>query len=99
MYKSAYENESNMDGVTINGKEYSSMEEYLYGRRVVANAKIGEYVNYKCDYDNDGNTKDDWRVFYNDEKNVYLISNKYTATGVKLNGLRSRRRSVGLSFE
>ena len=30
-YKTAYEDESNMSGVTINGKQYTSIEDYLDG--------------------------------------------------------------------
>ena len=37
----------------------------------------GKYVNYNIDYDNDGNTLDDWRIFYNDGNNIYLISSDY----------------------
>ena len=85
-YAGAIKNEENLgnDGITINDKKYGSLEEYLYGKGVVANSKIGNYVNYKSDYDNDENTKDDWRVFYNDGKNVYLISSDYTEISVKL---------------
>ena len=37
----------------------------------------GKYVNYNVDYDNDGSVADDWRIFYNDEENIYLISSEY----------------------
>ena len=37
----------------------------------------GKYVNYNVDYDNDGSVADDWRIFYNDGENIYLISSEY----------------------
>lgn len=83
-YKGAYEDESNMNEVTVNGEKYDSIDEYLYGRKISVVAKTGEYVNYKVDYDMDGTTADDWRVFGNDGNNVYLISSDYTEIQVDL---------------
>ena len=40
-------------------------------------ANYGDYVKYNIDYDNDGNTNDDWRIFYNDGKCIYLISSDF----------------------
>ena len=37
----------------------------------------GDYVKYNIDYDNDGSTDDDWRIFYNDGKCIYLISSDF----------------------
>ncbi len=43
----------------------------------VTSANYGEYVNYPVDINGDGNTKNDWRIFYNNGNNVYLISSGY----------------------
>ena len=88
-YKGAYEDESNMNEVTVNGEKYDSIDEYLYGRKISVVAKTGEYVNYKIDYDNDGKTGDDWRVFGNDGNNVYLISSDYTEFHVNLSDFKT----------
>ena len=40
-------------------------------------ANYGDYVKYNIDYDNDGNTDDDWRIFYNDGECIYLISSDF----------------------
>ena len=83
-YKTATEEEAKGEVIEINGKQYNSIDEYLYGNKITISAKTGEYVNYKVDYDMDGTTADDWRVFGNDGNNVYLISSDYTETQVNL---------------
>ena len=83
-YKTASEEEAKREVIEINGKQYNSIDEYLYGNRITISAKTGEYVNYKVDYDMDGTTADDWRVFGNDGNNVYLISSDYTEIQVDL---------------
>ena len=40
-------------------------------------ANYGDYVNYSIDYDKDGDTSDDWRIFYNDGECIYLIASDY----------------------
>ena len=40
-------------------------------------ANYGDYVKYNIDYDNDGSTNDDWRIFYNDGECIYLISSDF----------------------
>lgn len=45
----------------------------------ITSEDYGKYVNYNVDYDNDGTVSDDWRIFYNDGNNVYLISSDYVA--------------------
>lgn len=37
----------------------------------------GDYVNYDMDYDKDGSTSDDWRIYYNDGERIYLIASEY----------------------
>ncbi len=37
----------------------------------------GEYVDYGIDIDGDEDTTNDWRIFYRDEENVYLIASDY----------------------
>ena len=45
----------------------------------ITSEDYGKYVNYNVDYDNDRTVSDDWRIFYNDGNNVYLISSDYVA--------------------
>lgn len=40
-------------------------------------SNYGDYVNYNIDYDNDGDTSDDWRIFYNDGECIYLIASDF----------------------
>ena len=37
----------------------------------------GDYVDYSVDLNGDGNTKNDWRIFFEDNENIYLISANY----------------------
>ena len=34
----------------------------------------GDYVDYSVDLNGDGNTKNDWRIFYEDNENIYIIA-------------------------
>lgn len=40
----------------------------------------GDYVDYPIDLDRDGNTTNDWQIFYEDNENVYIISDSYINT-------------------
>ena len=72
-------------GVNVDGAWYNSVNDYIdelnkdESIAITSIANIGDYVNYRVDYDNDGDTKDDWRVFYNDGTNIYLISSFYVS--------------------
>lgn len=37
----------------------------------------GDYVDYSIDLNGDGNTTNDWRIFFEDNENIYLISANY----------------------
>ena len=92
-YKNEQEKESNNSNVIINGVEYESIEDYMeeqhnwaytdkpieYPTLVteITSANYGDYVRYNIDYDNDGNSNDDWRIFYNDGECIYLISSDF----------------------
>ena len=39
----------------------------------------GQYVNYSVDLNNDGDTTNDWKIFYSDSEHVFLISADYAA--------------------
>lgn len=43
----------------------------------------GDYVNYPIDLDEDGDTTDDWKIFYKDDERVYLIAADYLQTDSK----------------
>ena len=34
----------------------------------------GDYVDYSVDLNGDGNTKNDWRIFFEDNENIYIIA-------------------------
>lgn len=37
----------------------------------------GDYINYKVDLNDDGDTTNDWRIFYDDGENVFIIAADY----------------------
>ena len=49
-YKTAYEDESNMSEVTINGEKYASIEDYLEGKVKLPEIKAGERANVISKY-------------------------------------------------
>ena len=49
-YKTAYEDESNMSEVTINGEKYASIEDYLEGKVKLPEIKAGERANETSKY-------------------------------------------------
>ena len=50
-YKTAYENESNMSEVTINGEKYASIEDYLEGKVKLPEIKAGEKATQASKYE------------------------------------------------
>ena len=50
-YKTAYENESNMSEVTINGEKYASIEDYLEGKVELPEIKAGEKATQASKYE------------------------------------------------
>ena len=44
---------------------------------VVSSTNYGDYVDYPIDLNNDGDTTNDWRIFYNDEEHVFIIAADY----------------------
>lgn len=57
------------------GKPRTDYSETMTAKIVPSN--YGQYVNYPVDLNNDGNTKNDWKIFYNNGNNVYLIAADY----------------------
>lgn len=43
---------------------------------VITKENYGDYIDYKYDYNGNGDNTDDWRIFYNDGENVYLIASE-----------------------
>ena len=50
-YKTAYEDESNMSEVTINGEKYASIEDYLEGKVKLPEIKVGEKATQTSKYE------------------------------------------------
>ena len=44
---------------------------------VVASINYGDYVDYPIDLNGDGDTTNDWRIFYNDGEHVFIIAAGY----------------------
>ncbi len=72
--------ESNIDRtkktITIKNTEIS----YNVARRltkILTSENYGDYIDYGIDLNNDGNTKNDWKIFLNDGENVYIIASSY----------------------
>ena len=58
--------------VDVNGE----VVEDTLGARISA-TNYGDYINYNVDLNDDGDTTNDWRVFYNDGENVFIIAADY----------------------
>lgn len=43
----------------------------------IASKNYGDYINYNVDLNDDGDTTNDWRIFYEDGKNVFIIAADY----------------------
>ena len=41
---------------------------------VITSENYGDYINYPIDLNSDGDTTNDWKIFYNDGENVFIIS-------------------------
>ena len=46
-------------------------------KETVASTNYGDYVDYPIDLNGDGNTTNDWRIFYNDGEHVFIIAADY----------------------
>ena len=44
---------------------------------LVTSTNYGDYIDYPIDINNDGNTTNDWRIFYNDGEHVFIIAADY----------------------
>lgn len=42
----------------------------------------GDYVDYPIDLNNDGDTTNDWQIFYEDNENVYIIADEYISNSL-----------------
>lgn len=42
-----------------------------------ASSNYGDYINYNVDLNDDGDITNDWRIFYDDGKNVFIIAANY----------------------
>ena len=45
--------------------------------KLVTSANYGDYVYYPIDLNGDGNTSNDWRIFYNNGENIFIIAADY----------------------
>ena len=45
--------------------------------KIVTSANYGDYIDYPIDLNEDGNTTNDWRIFYNDGEHVFIIAADY----------------------
>ena len=43
----------------------------------IASTNYGDYINYNVDLNDDGDITNDWRIFYGDGKNVFIIAADY----------------------
>lgn len=58
--------------VDVNGEV---VEDTLGAR--ISETNYGDYINYNVDLNDDGDTTNDWRIFYNDGENVFIIAADY----------------------
>ena len=60
------------------GEEFPPVEEEESFADVVTEAShYGDYVDYTIDLNEDGNTTNDWRIFYNDGEHIFIIAADY----------------------
>ena len=60
------------------GEEVPPVEEEESFADVVTEAShYGDYVDYPIDLNEDGNTANDWRIFYNDGEHIFIIAADY----------------------
>ena len=45
--------------------------------KVISSINYGEYVDYPIDLNGDGNTANDWRIFFDDGEHVFIIAADY----------------------
>ena len=74
-------------------------EEESFADTVTEASHYGDYVEYPIDLNGDGNTANDWRIFYNDGEHIFIIAADYvknsssylnnTGTGMKTNSTYS----------
>ena len=50
-----------------------------YGQAIDYDVDLGKYVDGKTDLDLDGKPQYDWKIFYNDGTNIYIIAEDYVA--------------------
>ena len=56
----------------------------------------GDYTNYPVDIDGDNSTND-WRIFYNDGRNVYLIADDYAKTNIANSPIKKAMTLAGMT--
>ena len=50
-----------------------------FAEAVTEASHYGDYVEYSIDLNEDGNTTNDWRIFYNDGEHIFIIAADYVA--------------------
>lgn len=68
------------NGEVINGIRLSS---------IITSNNYGDYINYPIDLNEDNNFNNDWRIFYNNGKNIFLIASDYIKGNSKYLDLNS----------
>ena len=56
----------------------------------------GDYVDYGIDLDGDGDTTNDWRIFYIDDTNIYIISAGYVKSDLIGTWENNKLNTIGL---
>lgn len=64
--------------ITIGSKtiEFKKIEETTLAEEITP-TNYGDYINYNVDLNDDGDTTNDWRIFYADGTNVFIIAADY----------------------
>lgn len=60
-------------GLNINAIGESRSSRYVLTQDITPE-NYGDYVDYSIDLNGDGDTTNDWRIFFEDNENIYLIS-------------------------
>ena len=76
---------NNIQAQGTNTQNDETKDENIVGPTLADKIKpenYGDYINYNKDLTRDGNTANDWRIFYKDDKNVYIIAKDYLSNSL-----------------
>lgn len=62
--------------IKINAIGLGESDRFAFTKKITPE-NYGDFVDYPIDLNGDGNTTNDWKIFYEDNKNIYIIAAGY----------------------